>query len=233
MSTLSPAPTATTASLRTGPYAAFLFDMDGTLLTSIAASRRVWSGWAARHGLDAADFLPRSHGMRIPDIIASLAIPGVDPAREAAIIVEREMTDLADVSPIAGAADFLRALPPERWTVVTSAPRALAEVRLQAAGLPKPALLVTAEDIERGKPDPACFLLAAERLGVAPADCLVFEDAAAGVRAGVAAGAEVLVITAVHDAAAGLGHAAVRDYRNLRIGAGEYGLQLTIVGDDG
>ena len=198
-------------------FAAFLFDMDGTILSSIASAERVWAIWARAHGLDVAKFLPTIHGVQSVETIRRLGLPGVDPVAEAAAITRAEMDDVDDIDTIAGAADFLRSLPADRWAIVTSAPRRLAERRLAAAGLPLPPLFVTAEDVERGKPAPDCFLLAAERLGFAPEDCLVFEDAAAGIAAAEAAGAEVVVITATHAHPIATAHVMVRDYEGLRV----------------
>ncbi|HXH16173.1 MAG TPA: HAD-IA family hydrolase [Sphingomonas sp.] len=203
--------------LPTRSYGAFLFDMDGTILTSIASAERTWTAWAIAHGLDVATFLPTIHGVQSVETIRRLGLPGIDPVVEAAGITAAEMEDVGDIEPIAGAAAFLASLPPERWTIVTSAPRALAKVRLEAAGIPVPATMIAADDIPNGKPAPDCFLTAADRLGVAASDCLVFEDAAAGIAAGEAAGADVLVITATHAS----GHAPgefqyrVADYRDL------------------
>lgn len=205
------------------PYAAFLFDMDGTILTSIASAERAWTRWAIAHGLDVAAFLPTIHGVQSVETIRRLGLPGVDPVAEAAAITAAEMEDVSDVKPIAGAAAFLASLPPERWAIVTSAPRALAECRLRAAGIPVPALLVSAEDAANGKPAPDCFLLAAARLGVVAADCLVFEDAAAGITAGEAAGADVVVVTATH------AHPLATDYPTI---AGYEGLGV-VIADDG
>jgi sugar-phosphatase len=198
-------------------FSAFLFDMDGTILSSIASAERVWAIWARAHGLDVAKFLPTIHGVQSVETIRRLGLPGVDPVAEAAAITRAEMDDVDDIDTIAGAADFLRSLPADRWAIVTSAPRRLAERRLAAAGLPLPPLFVTAEDVERGKPAPDCFLLAAERLGFAPDDCLVFEDAAAGIAAAEAAGAEVVVITATHAHPIATAHVMVRDYEGLRV----------------
>jgi sugar-phosphatase len=188
--------TASTLSGRS--FAALLFDMDGTLLNSIAAAERVWTAWAERHGLDVAAFLPTIHGMRGIETIARLALPGVDPVAEAQAVLEGELADVDGVVAIDGAAAFLAALPTDRWAIVTSAPRPLALRRLAAAGLPTPAVLVTAEDVAHGKPAPDCFLLAAERLGQRIEDCLVFEDAPAGIQAAEAAGAAVVVVTITH-----------------------------------
>ena len=179
-------------------FAAFLFDMDGTILSSIAAAERVWARWARRHGLDVAAFLPTIHGMRSVETVRRLNLPGVDPAAEAAAITAEEMEDVDGIEAIAGVAAFMAGLPADRWAVVTSAPRELALRRIAAAGLPPPPLMVTADDVANGKPAPDCFELAAARLGVSARDCLVFEDAPAGIAAAEAAGASVLVITATH-----------------------------------
>ena len=208
-------------------FAAFLFDMDGTILSSIASAERVWSAWARDHGLDVAAFLPTIHGVQSVETIRRLGLPGVDPVAEAAAITRAEMDDVDDIDPIAGAAAFLASLPADRWAIVTSAPRLLAERRLAAAGLPLPPLFITAEDVERGKPAPDCFLLAAERLGVSAEDCLVFEDAAAGIAAAEAAGCAVVVITATHAHPMATAHVAMRDYEALTVdvdAAGTIGL---------
>ena len=211
----------------TRTYAAFLFDMDGTILTSIASAERTWTKWAIAHGLDAATFVPTIHGKQSVETVRRLGLPGVDPVAEAAAITAAEMEDVDDIAPIAGAAAFLASLPPERWTIVTSAPRALAEVRLKAAGLPVPATMIAADDIPNGKPAPDCFLVAAERLGVAAGDCLVFEDAAAGITAGEAAGADVLVITATHSHGVEMAHPTVVDYVRLSVTVRADGLIVT------
>lgn len=179
-------------------FSAFLFDMDGTLLNSIVAAERVWTHWAERHGLDVKTFLPTIHGVRCIDTIRNLNLPGVDAEREAEAISQAEIDDVEGVIEVADAARLLASLPPERWAIVTSAPRALAEARLKAAGLKLPVNIVTSEDVSQGKPSPDCFLLAAKSLGVDPRDCLVFEDAPAGIAAAEAAGASVVVITATH-----------------------------------
>ena len=119
-------------------FGALLFDMDGTLLTSIEASERVWTRWAAPFGLDAASFLPQSHGMRVADVITGLGLPGVDPVAEAETILRWELADMDGVREIAGASAFLATLPAGRWAVVTSAPRVLALPQSpQASGAPR------------------------------------------------------------------------------------------------
>jgi sugar-phosphatase len=197
-------------------FAAFLFDMDGTILTSIKAAERVWGQWALGYGLDVEAFLPTIHGKRTEETIRALALPGVDPVREAAFITRAEIEDVAGIEAIEGAAAFLASLPPERWAIVTSAPRLLAEARILAAGLPTPAVLVAAEDVERGKPAPDPFLLGARKLGVAPADCLVFEDTLAGLQSAQAAGMASIVVTTTHAHPLETGVTAVLDYEHLR-----------------
>lgn len=199
------------------PYRAFLFDMDGTLLNSIAAAERVWSIWAERHGLDVARFLTTIHGARAIDTITRQALPGVDPQVEARWITEAEIKDVDGVVAIAGAVEFLSRLPGDQWALVTSAPRELALRRLQAAGITPPAVLVTAEDVAIGKPNPACYVLGAQRLGVSVQDCLVFEDATVGIRAGEAAGADVMVVTSTHLKPMVTEHPSIDGYEQLKV----------------
>ncbi|WP_053146959.1 HAD-IA family hydrolase [Pseudomonas sp. P97.38] len=198
-------------------YRAFLFDMDGTLLNSIAAAERIWTRWAQRHGVDVVTFLPTIHGVRAIDTIARQHLPGVDAAAEAEQITREEIEDVVGVVPVPGALAFLQSLPPAQWAIVTSAPMALALRRMEAAGIPRPAVMVTAEDVSDGKPDPTCYRLAAERLQVKPGGCLVFEDAEAGIRAGEAAGADVMVVTATHTHPMDTVHGQIRDYRGLGV----------------
>lgn len=199
------------------PFAAFLFDMDGTILNSIRAAERAWSNWARRHGLDVDDFLPKMHGSRGIDTITRLNLPGVDPVHEAKLVTEAEIADVSDVVPISGAAAFLSSLPPDRWAIVTSSPLRLAHRRLEAAGLPRPKFMVTAEDVSVGKPDPQCYILGAERLGVSTHECLVFEDVAAGIAAGEAAGADVMVVTATHQHKMATAHPSLASYDEISI----------------
>ena len=196
-------------------FGALLFDMDGTIINSIAAAERAWTAWAERHGLDVEAFMPTIHGVRGIETITRLALPGVDPAAEAEAILLAELEDVDGVAAIEGAAAFLAALPADRWAIVTSSPRRLALRRLAAAGLPVPAVLVTAEDVEHGKPAPDCFLLAAERLGQRVEDCLVFEDAPAGIQAAEAAGAAVAVVTVTHRHVLETRHPTITGYGEL------------------
>jgi mannitol-1-/sugar-/sorbitol-6-phosphatase len=197
------------------PFLGFLFDMDGTIVNSKASADRVWSRWAEEHGLDVADFLPKMHGSRSVDTIRRLNLPGIDPEREAALIEAAEGKDVGDVVEIPGARDFLMDLPPERWALVTSSSRELVLRRLEAAGLPRPRFLVTADEVKTGKPSPEGYLLGAKKLGVRAEDCLVFEDTSPGISAGEASGAKVLVINAVHQPPIATHHESVDNFRTV------------------
>lgn len=198
-------------------YQAFLFDMDGTLITSTAAAERVWTRWAQRHGVDVETFIPTIHGVRAADTIRRQNLPDIDLAAEVAWVERGEIEDVDGVAPIPGAIDFVRRLPPDRWAVVTSATVPLARARLAAAGVTPPELMITAERVERGKPDPAGYLLAAQTLGFDVADCLVFEDAEAGIKAGEAAGADVVVVTAAWTHPLKTPHPRLADYAQARL----------------
>lgn len=191
--------------------------MDGTVLNSIAAAERIWSAWAVRHGVDVEAFLPNIHGVRAIDTINRLNLPGVDAEAQAAFITEAEIEDVEGIVEIPGAAAFLNGLPGDRWAMVTSAPRDLALRRMAAAGIPEPAVMITAEDVQAGKPDPAGYLLAARRLGLEPRDCLIFEDAAVGIQAAEAAGAALVIITTTHQHPLHTAHATLASYDAVQV----------------
>src|ERR1700723_4309256 len=173
--------------------AGLLFDMDGVLVDSTPAVARVWTRWAARHGFDAAGVVHRAHGRPSTTTVRE-SLPNGDHLAENKEIERGEITGLDGVVPLPGALELLSALPRQRWTIVTSCSRRLAEVRLKTSGLPRPEVFVTSSDIQNGKPAPDPYLKGAEVLGFAPRDCVVVEDAPAGVRSGNAAGARVVAL---------------------------------------
>jgi mannitol-1-/sugar-/sorbitol-6-phosphatase len=170
-----------------------LFDLDGVLIDSTPAVARVWRSWAKKHGLDPEMVVKRAHGRPSMTTIREL-VPHVDADSENLVVERAEIEDVKGVIPLPGAQALLRALPAERWTIVTSCTRPLAEVRLRAAGLKIPEKMVTCSDVEHGKPHPEPYLKGAAALGVAAADCLVVEDAPAGICSAKAAGARVIAL---------------------------------------
>ncbi|ABS02966.1 HAD-IA family hydrolase [Kineococcus radiotolerans] len=212
------------------PFAAILFDMDGTLVDSTAAIDRSWTTWAVEHGVSRAALVAAAgHGRPAPEIVADL----VGPERAAAAsarITELEVDDVGGVVQLPGVADLLAGLPRERWAIVTSCSAPLADARRTAAGLPEPSVLVTFDDVERGKPAPDCFLLGARRLGVDPADCLVVEDAPAGLTAARAAGCATLAVRTTHPEGPLAADLVVRLLSEVAITPGEGGLRVSTRG---
>jgi mannitol-1-/sugar-/sorbitol-6-phosphatase len=205
---------------------AVLLDMDGTLVDSTAVVERVWREFAAHVGVDPEEVLAYAHGRQSPDTVRHF-VADDDVATAWLVHHERsELEQLDGVVAVAGAEEFLAALGAVPVAVVTSAPRDLAVARLGAAGLPVPATLVPAEDVAAGKPDPEGYLRAAGLLGVPIADCLVLEDAPAGLRAGLASGATVLEVTDGRPPT-GLVEHVVRDYTALRVSTYDAGVRLT------
>ena len=179
---------------------ALLFDLDGVLVDSTPAVIRVWSRWAIAHGFDPTEVVRRAHGRPSIATIRDY-LPHADADVENREVERGEIEDLNGVVPLPGARELLSALPPERWTVVTSCTRRLAQTRLRAAGLPIPDRLVTCDDIKNGKPDPEPYLKGASLLGKSPKDCVVVEDAPTGIRSGKASGARVIACrTTAHEA---------------------------------
>ena len=176
----------------------FLFDIDGTLVDSSAVVERAWRQVAREFGVDGDAIVAGCHGRRSVDTVEEF-FPPQDRAAAQERIDALELAD-RDVVACRGAADLLAGLDGQPWAAVTSGPRRLMTARLAAAGLPVPAVLVTAEDVQRGKPAPDGYLLAARELGVSPAGCVVVEDSPAGVAAGQASGALVVAVTTTHPA---------------------------------
>src|SRR2546430_9051572 len=167
------------------------FDLDGVLVDSTPAVARAWAGWAREHGFEPDEVVKKAHGRPSISTVREL-LPHADHATEDREVERREIADVEGVIPLPGAMDLLQALPLERWAIVTSCTRALAGVRISAARLPEPKHLVTATDVKHGKPDPEPYLKGAQILGVPAGECIVIEDAPAGIRAGKEAGARVL-----------------------------------------
>jgi sugar-phosphatase len=173
--------------------AALLFDMDGVLINSTPAVTRVWRRWAIEHGFNPEEVVAAAHGRPSLATVRDY-LPNADHEAENREVERREIADLQGVIPLPGALDLLASLPSDRWTIVTSCTRPLAEVRLRAAGLPVPSKLITSNDITNGKPHPEPYLKGAATLGFSPNDCIVLEDVPAGIRAGKAAGARVIAL---------------------------------------
>jgi len=170
-----------------------LFDLDGVLVDSTPAVARVWAWWASQHGFDPDETVRLAHGRPSIATIREL-LPEADHDAENLEVERREIEDVEGVVPLPGALELLQALPLDRWAIVTSCTKRLAYVRIRAAGLPEPKFIVTSDDITRGKPDPEPYLKGARALCFAPGDCIVLEDAPAGIRAGKAAGARVVAL---------------------------------------
>jgi mannitol-1-/sugar-/sorbitol-6-phosphatase len=170
-----------------------LFDMDGTLVDSTRVVQRAWGWWAKRHGIPLETVLSFSHGR---PTIATMEhfLPGWNHTQELDEMARYEETQFEGIQAVPGAMQVVRALQNHPWAIVTSAWRTLAEARVIAAGLPLPKVIVPVDEIRNGKPDPEGFLCAAERLGIPPEECLVFEDTRPGIEAGMSAGMQVVAI---------------------------------------
>jgi sugar-phosphatase len=180
--------------------AAILFDLDGVLVDSTGSVTRQWRRWAEEQDLDPDKVVETAHGVRTIEIVRRLA-PHLDAEAETLRLEKREADDHEGVSVMAGAAELLKAIPEGRWCVVTSGTRYLATARLQLGNLPMPQVLVSADDVSKGKPNPEPYLMGAKLLGVNPAECLVVEDAPAGIRAAHAGGMKAIGITSTYRAA--------------------------------
>jgi sugar-phosphatase len=174
-----------------------LFDLDGVLVNSAELVERTWRVWAARHQLDAEKVIAVAHGRRTVETVRILA-PHLAVDAEVAALESGEAVTSDGIYEIPGAREMLEMLPPDRWAIVTSGIRAIAEFRIRHMGLPMPPVMICAEDLSRGKPDPEGYLTAALRLGRASNDCIVIEDAPAGIEAAHNAGMRVIAITATY-----------------------------------
>ena len=180
---------------------ALLFDLDGVLVDSTRSVDRQWRIWAREQGIDEEKVMALGHGVRTIDVIRAVA-PHLDAEAEVRKLESREAEDHDGVAVMPGAAELVRAIPEGRWCVVTSGTRHLARARLRLAGIPIPMILITADDVANGKPHPEPYLKAAELLGVDPKECLVIEDAPAGIQSAHAGGMKVIGLTSTYPASA-------------------------------
>jgi len=215
---------------------AIVFDLDGVLVDSSAYVEQQWRRWASARGLRAEPFLRVCHGRRAVETIR-LAAPDLDAEAEVAAFgpADASPAGTETIRPLAGAARLLAALPLWTWGVATSGPRAAAAARLRRAGLPVPPVLVCAEDVVRGKPDPDPYLRAAKELGAASSDCLVLEDAPAGIEAARAAGMPVIAVATTHRPDQLQADACTRDLAGVHLGRidrdpqGRWRLEILVV----
>jgi sugar-phosphatase len=205
-----------------------LFDMDGILISSLGSVERSWTKWAGMRGLDPEEAIRIIHGRRAIDVLTKLR-PDLDSRAELKVIEDLEIEDTGDVHALPGVLKLLAELPANRWTVVTSATERLARVRMAAAGIPVPERFIHAESVMRGKPHPDAYLAGAALLGFAPEECVVFEDAASGVKAGRAAGCTVVATRFSHQTKAlAAAHYMISDLTGVGVEAldGDEGLVL-------
>ncbi len=186
-----------TANVLTLSCRALLFDLDGTLIDSAARLRRLWAWWAARRNVELQALLDVMHGRTAVETIR-LAAPGLVPEDELDALETEEISDMHDVHLQPGARELLGQLDGASWAIVTSGTARVAQARIAHVQLPRPRLVITADQVANGKPAPDGYLLAAQRLGASPQDCIVVEDAPVGVAAGKAAGMRVLAIASTH-----------------------------------
>lgn len=207
-----------------------LFDMDGILISSLGSVERSWIKWARMRDVDPRRALEITHGRRAIETVAILR-PDLDSEAELKVIEDLEISDNEGLTVLPGVLSLLAAVPDGKWTVVTSATERLARARLAAGGVLVPERMVTAESVSIGKPDPAPYLAGAALLGLAPEDCVVFEDAASGTRSGRAAGCTVVATTFSHSMEAlDAAHYLVEDVTGVSVETleGDAGLVLTL-----
>jgi mannitol-1-/sugar-/sorbitol-6-phosphatase len=200
------------------PCSAILFDLDGVLVDSTRSVDRQWRAWAERKGVDGDKVIAIAHGVRTIEVIKYIA-PHLDAEAEVREIESREADDHEGVSVMPGAAALVSTIPSGRWCVVTSGTRPLARARLRFGGLPVPEVLVTADDVLNGKPHPEPYLKGAELLGMRPENCLVIEDAPAGIQSAHAGGMKVIGITSTYPATQlSMADAVVEELAQIRVG---------------
>ncbi len=174
-----------------------LFDLDGVLVDSTASIEEAWQLWSSRHGLDSSAVLRVAHGRRALETVRLVA-PHLDAGTEVAELTAHEARTTAGLAAAPGARALIEQLPPSCWAVVTSGVRAVAEHRLRTVGLPIPRVMVCADEVVHGKPDPEGFLAAAARLGAPPPTCVVVEDAPPGLDAAHAGGMRAIAVASTY-----------------------------------
>ena len=179
---------------------AILFDLDGVLVDSTPAVARTWTRWAVAHRIDPQRAIAHAHGRRSIETVRALA-PELKAEEENLRVEQMEIEDKEGVTALPGAARLLTTLPQNRLAIVTSATRPLARARIGYAGLPLPEHLLTADDVTEGKPSPEPYLKGAALLGFAAQDCLVIEDAPAGITSARTAGMQVIAVPTTYSAA--------------------------------
>lgn len=197
--------------------AAILFDLDGVLVDSTRSVERQWRIWSRKQGIDEEKAVAIAHGVRAVEVIRTIA-PHLDAEAEVAKLEGLEAADHVGVAVMPGAAELVRTIPDRSWGVVTSGRRNLATARLQLAGISIPRVMVTSGDVMNGKPHPEPYLKGAELLGVNPAECLVIEDAPAGIRSAHAGGMKVIALTSTYPASAlGEADAVVQKLKQIQV----------------
>ena len=205
---------------------AILFDLDGVLVDSTRSVARQWRIWAKDNGIDPESLLEIAHGRRTIETVRLLA-PHLRAEEETRMLEHREAADTEDVTVMPGAAELLQAIPEGRWCVVTSGTRRLATSRLQLGNLPIPKVLVSADDVANGKPDPEPYLKGAELLGIKAEQCLVIEDAPAGIESAHAGGMKVIALPSTYPASELLkADAVVSALAQIRVGSRNGQLQV-------
>lgn len=215
------------------PCQGVLFDMDGILISSLESVERSWTKWAESRGVDTVKAMSILHGRRAIDTIGILR-PDLDPEEELKFLEDIEVQDNEDLTVLPGVPELLKALPHDRWTIVTSATERLARVRLAAGGIPVPEQLVTADHVTRGKPHPEPFQAGAALLGFRPEECVVFEDSASGAQAGRTAGCIVVATLFSHPVESlEAAHYVVNDVTGVTVDRDDQGLVLRLKGISG
>jgi sugar-phosphatase len=213
--------------MRTFNCSAILFDLDGVLVDSTSSVSRQYRLWAQKANLDPRTVENIPHGVRSVDVVRQLA-PHLDAEAEVKKIEKMEAEDQGGVVVMPGAAELLESIPEGRWCVVTSGTRYLATCRLKHANLPTPRVMVSADDVSKGKPDPEPYLTGARLLGMKASDCLVIEDAPAGIEAAHAGGMKVIGMTSTYPASALRADVVIQKLAQIKVNSRDCGQGLTI-----